>query len=80
METKWILISKRFWGLLTMLMAVMIPWMNTTFGTNIDMLAWTGLSDAVVSMIDTVAVAFGFLLTFWGSWTAQAPLSVKRMK
>lgn len=76
MEPSFILKSKRFWGMFVTMIAGVMPALSPFFGFNFSVSEWIGFGEAVANSMDSIAMALGLGLTWWGSMVAKGPMVV----
>jgi hypothetical protein len=76
---KWMMYTKRGWGMLIAGLAAGLPaisWWLESKGIHIDLPMIKVFGEAVSNAMDSIGLVIGFGLWFWGSMRPSAPLTV----
>lgn len=73
---KWVLETKRGWGMLIAAVVMIVPFVNQYLGLGIDAAVVGTLGETVTKLIDAVAAVVATVLMIWGMWRPTAPLTL----
>lgn len=78
-QPKWVMSTKRGWGMLLTFVSTMLPMLNIWLsgkGINIDGPMVAIFGEAVTQLIDAIGLVVGVALWVWGSFRPTAPVTV----